>query len=207
MMANNRNKTIEMSDKGNIWKSFAAATGGRFIKREEAWLSDRTEIQYAGWSIFFDHYTITSGKFSRNMTRVIAPIVPVGDFRFEIYRKNFVRQIEKLFGAQDVEIGREEFDRAFVVKSNNEFNVKKLLQNSKIRNLIEAQKDISIVVSDDKGIWEGKLPKDKLELAFYADGAIKDFDVFKSLLQLFKEMLHDLAEINAICNPTHDDFM
>ena len=194
-----------MSDKENIWKSFAITTDGRFVKREEAWLSDRTEIRYKCWSIFFDYYNITSGKFSHRMTRVIAPIIAVDDFRFELYRNGFVRKIEKIFGAQDVEIGRAEFDKAFVIKTNNEFRIKTLLQNQKIRSLIEAQKDVSIIISDQKGIWEGNLPKGELELAFYADGEIKDFEVFKSLLLLFKQLLDKLEEMDAVKNSNRSD--
>lgn len=193
-----------MSDKDAIWKNFATVTGGRFVKREEAWLSDRTEIEYNGWSIFFDYYDITSGKFSRRMTRVITPITAVDDFRFELYRNGFVRKIAKIFGAQDVEIGREEFDRSFIIKANNDFKIKTLLQNQKTRGLIEAQKDISLVISDQKGIWEGNLPKEELELTFYADGGIKDLEVFKSLLHLFKELLDRLVEIDAVKNPVRN---
>lgn len=138
------------------------------------------------------------------MTRGITRINAVDDFRFELYRNGFIRKIEKIFGAQDVEIGREEFDRSFIIKANNEFKIKTLLQNQKIRGLIEAQKDISLVISDQKGIWEGNLPKEELELTFYADGGIKDMEVFKSLLHLFKELLDRLVEIDAVKKPVRN---
>lgn len=135
------------------------------------------------------------------MTRVITPITAIDDFRFELYRNGFIRKIEKIFGAQDVEIGPEEFDRSFIIKANNKFKIKTLLQNQKIRGLIEVQKDISLVISDQKGIWEGNLPKEELELTFYADGGIIDMEVFKSLLHLFKELLDRLVEIGAVKKP------
>lgn len=184
-----------------MWKEFTIETGGRFIKREKAWLSDKTEIEYNGWSIFFDNYIITSGKFSHEMTRVIAPFVTVDDFRFEVYRSGFIRKIKKIFGAQDIEIGRPKFDKAFIIKANNEFKMKTLLQNEKIRSLIVAQKEVNIVISDQKGIWENKLPKNELELTFYADGRITDFEILKSLLGLFQELLNNLEEMDAIKKP------
>jgi hypothetical protein len=55
-----------MSYSKNIWKEFAIETDGKFIDREEPWLSDRTELEYNGWKIYFDNYDITSGKYSAN---------------------------------------------------------------------------------------------------------------------------------------------
>lgn len=184
-----------------MWQEFTTETGGRFIKREEAWLSDKTEIEYNGWSIYFDNYNITSGKFSQEITRVTAPFVTVDDFRFEIYRSGFIRQVKKIFGAQDIEIGRPKFDKAFIIKANNELKIKTLLQNEKIRSLIEAQKELNLVISDQKGIWESKLPKNELELTFYADGRIIDFEILKSMLSLFQELLDNLEQMDAIKKP------
>ncbi len=187
-----------MNDKKNIWEEFAKETCGRFIKREESWLSDKTEIEFNGWKIFFDNYTITSGKLSQKMTRVISPFITSDNFRFEIYRSNYIRKIEKLFGAQDIEIGRVEFDKDFIIKATNAFKIKFLLQNKKIRDLIATQKEVNIVISDQKGIWENKLLKNELELSFYADGEIKDFEVLKSLLVLFQELLNTPEQMNSI---------
>ncbi|MEZ0004806.1 hypothetical protein ABH942_000149 [Flavobacterium sp. 28YEA47A] len=149
--------------KNNIWKEFAKETGGSFVKGY-SWHSDRTEIEHNKWLIVFDNYTIWSGKLSTKVTRIIAPIISADNFQFEIYRADFTRKIEKLFGAQDVEIGYPEFDKAFIIKSNNEFKTKSLLRNKKIRDSIALQKDVNILISDQKGIWEEKLPDNNFEL-------------------------------------------
>jgi len=182
----------------NIWEEFAIATGGKFVEREENWLSDKTEIDYNGWKIIFDNYTLCSDKFQREMTRVIAPIISIDKFRFEIYRNGLIRSIEKIFGAQDIEIGRPEFDKAFIIKANNEFKIKSLLQNQKIRNLIETQKEVNLELSNQKGVWESKLPGKELELQFYVDGAIQDINHLKLLLNLFQELLDNLYQIKSI---------
>ena len=185
--------------KNNIWAEFAKETGGKFIEGY-SWHSDRTEVEYNNWKIIFDNYTLWSGKYSTEMTRVIVPFISVDSFKFEIYRTSFARKVEKLFGAQDVEIGRPDFDKAFVIKSNNEFKIKSLLQNQKIRSLIEFQKEVNILISDQKGVWDEKLPENEFELSFYVDGEIRDFECLKSLLNLFKEMVDSLYQMKSIEN-------
>lgn len=132
------------------------------------------------------------------MTRVIVPIKLKDNFNFEIYREEFVRKIEKLFGAQDVEIGYPEFDKTYTIKSNNEFKIKTLLRNKEIRNLIESQKDVNIQISNQKGIWGKELPTDEFELSYFIDGEINDIKVLNSLLQLFKTLLDELFTLNSI---------
>ncbi|PKB15256.1 DUF3137 domain-containing protein [Flavobacterium sp. 5] len=186
-----------INKKSNIWEEFAKETNGKFIE-EFSWHSAKTEIEYNGLKIIFDNYTLWSGKFSTEMTRIIVPYNSFENFKFEICRSGIIRNIEKLFGAQDVKIGREEFDKKFIIKTNNEHKIKTILQNKKIRNLIEIQKNINIQISDEKGIWEGKLPENQFELCFYDDGEIKDIERLKSLLNLIKEFIDELTELKII---------
>lgn len=187
----------DLGEKTNIWKEFARETGGRFVKGY-SWNSDQTEVDYKDWLIIFDNYKLWSGKYSTQMTRIIAPLVSQDNFRFEIYRAGLVRKIEKLFGAQDVEIGYPEFDKAFIIKANNELKIKTFLRNKKIRDSITLQKEVNMLMSDQKGIWEEKLPENNFELSFFLDGSIEDRAVLKSLLHLFKEMLDELYQLGAI---------
>ncbi len=181
----------------NIWNQFANQTSGTF-KEGYSWHSDSVEIEHKKWKIVFDNYTLWSGKYSTEMTRVIAPIILQDNFRFEIYREGFIRKIEKIFGAQDIEIGYADFDKIFTIKSNNEFKIKTLLRNSEIRNLITSQKDVNIQISDQKGIWEQKLPENEFELSYFIDGEIRDLNILNELLELFKLILDEMLQINVI---------
>ncbi|MDR6761740.1 hypothetical protein J2Y38_001949 [Flavobacterium sp. 2755] len=181
----------------NIWNQFANQTNGTF-KEGYSWQSDSVEIEYKNWKIVFDNYTLWSGKYGAEMTRVIVPIILQNNFRFEIYREGFVRKIEKIFGAQDIEIGYADFDKSFTIKSNNESKIKTLLQNNKIRNFIASQKDVNIQISDQKGIWEGKLPENEFELSYFIDGEIRDINTLNQLLELFILILDEMFQINVI---------
>jgi hypothetical protein len=103
------------TDKINIWQKFANEINGTFTE-SYSWRSDSAVIEYKDWKIIFDNYKIWSGKYSTDMTRIVVPIVLNDNFRFEIYREGFVRKIEKFFGAQDIEIGISDFDKAFTIK-------------------------------------------------------------------------------------------
>lgn len=187
----------ETSKIQNIWQEFAQETGGTF-KEGYSWISDSTEIEHKNWKIIFDNFTVWSGKYSTKTTRVIAPIILTDGFRFEIYREEFIRKIEKLFGAQDIKIGYPDFDKAFIIKSNNEFKIKVLLRNKEIRELIEAQTEVNLEISDQKGIWGEKLQKNEYELSYFMDGEIKNIQTLKSLLELFKLIINELHQMNTI---------
>jgi len=181
----------------NIWKIFVKDTNGVF-KKGDSWHSDSAHIKYKNWDIIFDNFTLWSGKYSAEMTRVIAPISLSDGFRFEIYREGFIQKIEKLFGIQDIEIGYPDFDKGFIIKSNNGFKIKKILSNKEIRDFLQSLKDVNIKISDQKGIWEQKLPENNFELSYYIDGQIQDLKTLNELLNLFKLLLDGIQETNSI---------
>jgi hypothetical protein len=188
---------MKQSQSATIWQEFTKETNGIFTEGY-SWNSDSTTIEYKQWKIIFDYYTLWSGKYSSKMTRVVAPIVLKDNFKFEIYNEGFIRKIEKLFGAQDIQIGYSDFDKAFTVKSNNEFKTKTLLRNKEIQSLIESQKITNIQICSTKGIWEEELPRGEYELSYFADGEIDDLEVLRLLLQLFKLMLDELFQMDSI---------
>jgi hypothetical protein len=172
-------------------------TGGTF-KEGYSWRSDSTEIDYENWKIIFDNFTVWSGKYSSETTRVMTSITLSDNFRFELYREGFIRKIEKIFGAQDIEIGDPEFDKAFTIKSTNEFKIKALLRNKTIKSLISTLKEVNIQISNQEGIWEKELPPNEFELSYYSDGEINNLETLKSVLQLFKLILDELVLLNSI---------
>lgn len=190
MLGNSENKI-------NIWQEFAKETNGTFAEGY-SWRSDSVTIEYKNWKIIFDNYRLWSGKHSTFLTRVIAPISVKDNFKFEIYNEGFIRKIEKLFGAQDIQIGYPDFDKAFTIKSNNEFKTKTLLRNKEIRNHIILQKEVNIQICDQKGIWEGQLPENEFELSYYMDGKVDNLETLNSLLELFKILLDEMFELKLI---------
>ncbi|NUY82032.1 hypothetical protein HUK80_14095 [Flavobacterium sp. MAH-1] len=173
-------------------------TGGTFFGGRYG-MSDGTIVNYKNWEISFDYYDLYSGKFNQRFTRVFVPITSKDNFRFEIYNNGIIRSVEKLFGAQDVEIGIKGFDKKFILKANNEFKLKKLLQNPNLRSLIEKESEFNFQISNYKGIWEEKT--ENLELSFFVQGEIKSMEKLNSLLDIFKITLENLEENHSITKP------
>ncbi|MBC7846520.1 MAG: hypothetical protein H7Y10_08520 [Flavobacterium sp.] len=184
----------------NVFQRLANETNGEYIppKYDE---SAKTEVMYGEWKItcdYFIHYATVGGNNQKTYSRVIFAYNATDDFRFEIYNNGFIRLIEKIFGAQDIEIGRSNFDKKYIIKSNNQFKIKSFLQNEMIRKGIESLEEVNILISDQKGIWEEKLPGKEFELSYFSSSTIKNTDEFKTLLTLFKQMIDELNSLKLI---------
>ncbi|CAM4084111.1 DUF3137 domain-containing protein [Flavobacterium antarcticum] len=180
-----------------MWENFSKEVEGTFVKAF-TWHSAKTEVDYKGVKIIFDNYRLWSGKFSKNMTRIVLPYYSTQNFTFDITQNNLADKLKKLFGSQDIKIGTADFDKKFVVKSNDGQKAITILQNSTIRSLIEKEKKLHILVSIKKGIWEADLPINHYELSFYDDGEIRDIERLKELLKLFKALADTFIDLKVI---------
>ncbi len=179
-----------------VWTQLADATGAQFVPGG-FWKGDKVEASHGDWTITLDTYTVSTGKSSITFTRIRAPYVNPDGFRFTIYRASIFSPIGKLLGMQDIEIGHEEFDRDFIIKATDESKVRMLLEEQRLRALIETQPQIHLSAKDDEGYFGSKFPPDADELVFQVHGVIKDIERLKSLFDLFAETLNQLCKIGS----------
>lgn len=187
------------SNKKISWYDFALLTNGKYIEGI-AWHSDKTEIEYLNFKITFDNYRIWSKFFYVSMTRVIVPYISDQDFSFKIRKTTVLRSVAKLLGGQDVEIGFDDFDQKFIIKSNQEDKLKTIFQNDVIRGILLKQNKFYLEISKFEGVWGEKLPKNEFELSFYVDGKIQDPERLKTILTLFKELIKEMVALK-LMNP------
>ncbi|WP_318640243.1 hypothetical protein [Flavobacterium ardleyense] len=184
-----------------VLKQFSKLMNGNFIERSY-WESDKVKILHRNHPIIFDNYTEfrTSGgqNFEQKYTRVLSSFSSNSDFRFEIYPQSLLDSISKIFGAQDVKIGDKEFDRKFIIKSNDELKVKSFLKNDPVKLQILAFKDINFQISDQKGIWGEKLPDGEFELSFFINGLVDHTEILKQIHKLFCAALNRLEEMDIL---------
>lgn len=121
-------------------------------------MGDKVQATHEEWTVTLDNYVFSTGKVILVFTRMRAPYVNPAGFRFNVYRKGFFGDLAKTLGMQDIAIGDEDFDRAFIVKSSDEGRVRELLSDANIRRLIAQQPDIQFSVRDDEG-WFGPLSR------------------------------------------------
>ena len=187
--------------KNSIWKYLAEELNGKYIERKYD-QSDKSDIRFREFQIVFDNYTfyktVGTTTVERTCTRIVCPYTSLENFKFQIYRKGFLDSIRTLFGEQDIIIGSEQFDKDFVIKSNIDYKLKKLMENRDLIDLIQAQKRIHIEISDNKGIWGEKLSENNYELSYYSEGEVNSIVSLKSLYKIFTILIDQLSKVEAI---------
>ena len=100
---------------------------------------------------------------------------------------------------QDLEVGYDDFDDDFIIKSNDPYKLEKLFANERLRELIDMQPVVELqVIEDRKSLFKKRSSiKTVTNLHFEVVGVIKDIDQLKSLYELFAEVLEELCNINA----------
>ena len=182
--------------KKEVWNQLSAAIGAQY-KDGAFWKGAKVEGKHGEWTVTLDTYTVSNGKTTIVFTRMRAPYVNPGGFRFTVYRKSIFSAVGKWLGMQDIEVQDESFDRDFIIKGTDEDKVRALFANARIRELIAAQKHIHFEVKDDEGWFGATFPEGVDELVFVVVGVIKDVERLKLLYELFAETLEQLCRIGA----------
>ncbi|MFL0248591.1 DUF3137 domain-containing protein [Candidatus Clostridium stratigraminis] len=182
--------------KKEVWHQLAEKIQADYVNKG-FWAGDRVEAHVDNWVVVLDTYTVSTGKSSITYTRMRAPFVNLDNFYFKIYRTGIFSGLGMMLGMEDINIGYEELDEAFVIKSNSEEKVKHLFSNKSIRNLIQEQPKINLEIKDDEGFFSAHFPQGVDELYFQATGVIKDIDRLKDLYELFAEVLKELCSMGS----------
>ncbi len=184
--------------KEEIWRQFCTEISGTLVEGS-FWEGTKVEARHGEWTVTLDTYKVSTGKSSITFTRMRAPYVNPDGFIFAIYRKGVFSTIGKWLGMQDVCVGQPEFDEAFIIKGNDEWKLRRLFSNERLRQLISAQPDIRFYVNNRHGgVWGGKpFPEGVDELRFEVVGVIKDVHRLKLLYELFAETLDELCRMGS----------
>lgn len=189
--------------KEEIWRQLAAEIEARYVPGG-FWKGDKVQATHGEWTITLDTFVVHAGKTVIVFTRLRAPYVNPGGFRFTIYRKSIFSGIGKVLGMQDVEIGHEPFDDDFIIKGTDEAKLRRLFANPTLRELVATQPQIKLTVKDDEGYFGPTFPDGVDELEFTVTGVIKDLERLKRLYELFAETLDQLCRIGiAYERPPH----
>ena len=208
-------------DHNVVWKQLSDELGAKFVKGGFL-RGSKVEARVKKWAVTLDTYTVSTGKTSVIYTRMRAPFVNGDGFRFLIYRKSPLSAVGKLLGMQDIEVGgpelespgplfgvpsyvdpqviegsEPEFDREFIIKSNDEEKVSRLFKPLKIRGLIRAQPAIELQVKSQEGWFRRARNKGADVLHFQVTGVIKDLQRLKLLFGLYAEVLDGIHSLES----------
>jgi hypothetical protein len=183
------------------WRQFATEIGGEFVKGD-GWLrrqfsgkGDAVLIDVKRWKIMLHTYSVANlmggyTNLSTTYTCMRATFVNRGGLQFEFYREGLRSKLGKALGVtQDTQISDTDFDRKFIIKGNDEFKVRELLANPRVRQLIGLQ------LKDDCRFGTELGEEDCDVLYFEEEGVVKDAERLRSLVDLFAETLSQMCEI------------
>jgi hypothetical protein len=181
-----------------IWTSLRAQISAELVDGG-MWRGDKLRMQAGDWTVTLDEYTqvVPAGKVHMHVphTRMRAPFPNPSAFRFSIHRASVFSYLGTLLGMQDIEVGHPEFDKDFVIKSNDEVSVRSLCDSDHLRALVTAQPKFQLCIQNDEGWFATKYPPDVDVLVFDVAEKIRDVDRLKGLYDVFAETLDRLSRM------------
>ena len=178
----------------DVWRELARQVGGWYVEGSH-WQAEKVEARVKGWTIALDLHTAPLGRTPTLYTRLRAAYTAADDFRFNVRRAGAFSWLGQWLGVQDLIVGHEPFDGDFVIQANDERQVRELLGNLRIRQLIQQQPRIDFGSQPAQAWGEGTLPDGACELRFHVEDVIKDVDRLRSLYDLFAETLDQLCRL------------
>jgi len=183
--------------KREVWEQLCRETQSLYVKGGFI-KNAKVEYKHRLWLVVLDEYTVSTGKSSATYTRIRTPYMPKEHFQFQISRENVFSGIAKAFGAQDIETGDGEFDKAYIVKSDDDWQVRRLLDDEALRAQLMAQKAFSLHNKPQGFLAPVKLPAGAGQLEFQIGGTIRDVERLKGLFTIFALVLDGLCKMDAI---------
>ncbi|HEY0169879.1 MAG TPA: hypothetical protein VGB98_02415 [Pyrinomonadaceae bacterium] len=182
-------------------------TWAEFCGRVDAALAEylragRARVRYRHWCVMLDTNVVPAGAAAAVVTRMRAPFVGRGRFRFKLQRRDLLDALARRLRLHSSETGQSDFDREFVIRSGDDEGVRRLFDSPDIRRLIQSQPSINLEARGDDGPFGESLPEGVDELVLRAPGFVTDAERLRRLFALFALTLDRLCETGAAC---HDE--
>jgi hypothetical protein len=180
-------------------------TWAEFCGRVDAALPEyvrtgRARVTYRGWCVTLDTNVVPAGAAATVVTRMRAPFVGRGRFYFKLQRRDLFDALARRLRIHSSETGQSDFDREFVIRSENDEAVRRLFDSADIRRLIQSQPSINLEARAGDGPFGASLPEGVDELVLRAPGFVTDAERLRRLFALFALILERLCETGAACD-------
>ncbi|HEX8560874.1 MAG TPA: hypothetical protein VF668_22460 [Pyrinomonadaceae bacterium] len=182
---------------GESWEQFCGRVDAALAEYLRA---GRACLPYRGWRVTIDTNVVPAGAAAAVVTRMRAPFVGRGRFRFKLQRRDLLDALARRLRVHSSETGQSDFDRAFVVRSDDDGAVRRLFEPEDIRRLIQSQPSINLEARSGDGPFGATLPDGVDELVLRAPGFVTDAERLRRLFALFALILERLCETGAACD-------
>ena len=130
---------------------------------------------YRRHPLTLDTFTRGSGKSRTTYTRLVLFVNNAANVYLALYQESVFSKIGKFFGMQDIQVGDEEVDRRFIIKSKPESFAAGLFTGISLRERLLQARVLNVEV-------------DGRELTFEQVGVLTDVDYLKFLFDLLTEL-------------------
>ena len=187
------------------WDNFNKEVNGRFEQNNHS-LFGRITYSHGLWAVTIDTFPKTGFSFFPsigitsdydNYTRIRAPYSNKEGIIAEVYEKSFTSTIGKLLGMQDIVIGAPYFDDMYIVKSNNQDLMKKMLARDQVRDLIFSFNGIHLKINSTERILGEFHPEGINEVYIETNEAITDLSKLKLFSELFGLVLTEIQHFSS----------
>lgn len=184
------------NNRREIFAALAEKLQGDFEKGS-VWKNDLVRARSGPWEVVMDQYTIHANNAHIPITRIRAPFLNKDGLRFGLSEEGFFQRLGKKLGMQDLEIGYRDFDRAFRITGNKRDQIRRLLEDDTLRQLLLEDPAISLAIKDDEGLFKQKYPKGVDLLYFQKHKHILDLPTLERFYALFSLVLERLVQIDS----------
>ena len=157
-------------------------------------------VTYRNWCVTLDANVVPAGAAATVVTRMRAPFVGRGGFRFKLQRRDLLDALARRLRVHSSETGQSDFDREFVVRSDDDAAVRRLFADPHLRRLIQSQPSINFEARGGDGPFGASLPDGVDELVLRAPGFVTDAERLRRLFALFALILDRLCETGSACD-------
>jgi len=186
-----------------MWDRLSQELGGEFVDRK-GWRFDKIKINEGEWTITIDLHTHAGYKSQALFTRIRVPFVNEEGLHFKIFRQGMLDTLGAKLGVQDIQIGIEEFDKAFMIQGDDEAKVKELLSDPELRADILTEPKIHLTLRDSGDWFSEEFPDGIDELALEIENEVTDKQRLKKLYDIVARTLHHLCHNDGAYEPQPD---
>jgi hypothetical protein len=172
-----KEKVFTGNNEEEVWKKLAAD-----IKANEESVEYHAVLIQNNSGITLDIDIDPGGGFENgdSSTRFTSDISQTS-FRLAIHPQNFVDDIGKLLGLEDVIIGYPEFDKKFIIKTNNGGKTQTIFAEKDCREILESLDDFTLETTGNDENCNGV----QNQLILNIDEGITDTNLLKKIYHAF----------------------
>lgn len=154
-------------------------------------------FNYKGFKLVYDYHVISTGQTTIVYSRLRAYMRSQSPFTLKVSKEGTFAKLGKMLGSQDIQIGDEFFDDHYIVKSNDDYLARKVLNNYEVKRRFSFKHSFNFAITDKDSMGIKKTENEK-GLTFYTTHHVKHHVELQNLIELFHSTIDVLLELNII---------